>query len=73
MGSTTWQFNQAIQPGKSWTVRFDATPKRSGTIRGVIEVQVNVAPKGVPFTVEVKPAAGATPAQPGSGNRDGGT
>ncbi|MCC2669561.1 MAG: hypothetical protein K0Q72_2032 [Armatimonadetes bacterium] len=62
-GSTVWSYEQPVEPGKSWSVRFDATPLKSGTVRGVVEAQVNTGMRSAPFTIEVEHQAGKEPAK----------
>jgi hypothetical protein len=54
LGSTVWEFRKTVEPGATWTVRFEATPSRPGRVRGSLEVQAGFTPVGVPFTVHVQ-------------------
>lgn len=56
-GTDTWVYSQAVAPGKSWTVQFQATPQRAGKLRGAVEVQVDRGVRQASFTVNVAPAA----------------
>jgi len=57
-GSAIWQYSQSLKPGEKWTLRFDATPRQPGALKGALEVQANLAPKAARFSVEVQPASG---------------
>ena len=53
LGSQVWEFRQTVEPGKSWTIRFQATPSRPSKLRGALEVQAGLTPIAVPFTLQV--------------------
>jgi hypothetical protein len=54
LGSAIWSYQQTVEPGKSWTLRFDATARRAGAHEGALEVQVGFVPKAVRFSVEAR-------------------
>jgi hypothetical protein len=58
LGSATWTYNQSVQPGETWRVTFQATALSAGAHAGTIEVQANMAPRPVSFTVEAAEAGG---------------
>ena len=60
-GSTVWTYEQSVAPGKSWTVRFDATPLKAGTARGVLEVQVGKGARSAAFTIDAQQGAAPAP------------
>jgi hypothetical protein len=55
MGSTTWSYGAAVEPRQTWKARFQAKARKAGTLRKSLQVQLDIAPKTVPFTVEVRP------------------
>ncbi len=47
-----WTYAQEVAPGKSWTVRFDASARGAGMLKGMIMVQAPLVPKSVPYKIE---------------------
>lgn len=47
-----WTYAQEIAPGKSWSVRFDASARGAGTLKGMIMVQAPLMPKPIAYQIE---------------------
>ena len=57
MGRTTWSYQQSVPPGQTWEVRFEAVPRRAGTIEGSLDLQVNFAQVDADVKVEAREPA----------------
>lgn len=53
-GTRIWSYQKRVAPGEEWRVKFDATTRRPGVSRGMLQVQVDLAPQPVPFTVRAR-------------------
>jgi hypothetical protein len=69
-GSRTWQFRKSLAPGEKWAVRFDATPRRAGTLRGALMLQVGFGSKMARFAVKVNGDSPAPRENSGKGSEE---
>lgn len=49
-----WTYEKTVAPGETWSLKYMASARGSGTIKGTIEVQVGFFPKPVPYEIRAE-------------------
>ncbi|MFN3925536.1 MAG: hypothetical protein ACK4K6_18135, partial [Pseudarthrobacter sp.] len=49
-----WSYEKTVAPGETWSVKYTASARGSGAIKGTLEVQIGFFPKPVPYDIQAE-------------------